>query len=633
MVYEAGAGPARELAGRPQPGRSALSKPESVFGITPPGRIAGAIDLLAGGDPGAARMNWLANRGDEAVADLFAVPIAGLLIERGLHFVPGMKPVSEAVGSTRKSQAAMMSLMGNELLHVGPEEMTSRLAALGDIWKQAARESGITDANIHEVMPSRALFTGNKEYLDAVTRGNQTALNIARKAVDIAGKPLDTLIETYGKRPAGNLGSRIAAALERDAADTVDEGVAGALRKLADKARNARTIEDLNEIKKHANKEADKLYSAGTTGKAVNASAQTVYAYKLAAEAIRDELYPRLRDLSGNSTQFDIIAFGKREADAIALRDGMETAYRDMQLEQANKEVLSFGQYLFGEGREHSLYSRHVARRAAEKLSVVPGPTGMFNFFAKKATGELGEKAIGERVQRGAVRQKALPPIGGFGGVPGEGTFFFDIPAGMPTEVISPVTITERMSYEGATDLPALGHEPMDRTTFRQHEPGPGPGAYEDRPLASKARRQEIGSLGGITPERSFTGPRTVKGTRWQRIVGAEGGDVARGGGGVMRTFDVATAQATLDRLSEYIRNHPSEAPALSAAADQLTRQIADYHAYAGATPPVAVRVRPGLPGIARRSRVGRRVAAVAGATQAGEAEARRRERKKFPPL
>jgi hypothetical protein len=639
--YEFVAGPVRELMGKPQPDRSVLSTPR---GLTE--RLEGAFDILLGGDPAAARMNLLANRGPEAAADVFAVPLVGLLMEPLIRGLPSLRSGTEAIGATPKSNAALMSLMGQALPHLAPEEMAKRTAALGEIWKQAARDLGITDSKLNpniletiqgekSVLPSRSLFSGNKDYLNAVTRGNQLALNLAARAVAIADRPIRALMDTFGKERIGTMGGEIADTLRRDAAATADDGVARALNKLADKADAARTVSDLNDIKQHANKEASRLYGT-TTGKAINSAAQTVYAYKLAADAIRDRLYPALQQMAGGEHQgIDLIELGKRESDAIALRDGMEDIFHRLQGEQANKEALSFGQYVFGEGREHSLYSRHIYRRAAEKVRLVPGPTGIMNQMAKTATGDLGKGAVGERVMAGARRQKLLPPMGG---TPAP---TFEIPTGLPQEVISPVTVRESLRYEGTRDLPALDYDPYDHSTFQDSEVrGGGVGEREGStgsqsytPLENKARREQVGSSASAIPDRSFSGAPTRRVTQWQRIVEAEGGDVSRQGGGVLRTSDLATAQATLDRLLEYSRNHPSEQRTLAPTIENLQRQIQQARAYQGRTPPAAVQVVPGKPGVARRQRGLQRLG-VAGAATAGVGANERAQRPvPLPPL
>jgi hypothetical protein len=632
-LYETAAGPARELAGRPQPDRSVLSAPRSIAE-----RLEGASDILLGGDPSAARMNQMSGRNAEAAADVFAVPIVGLLAEPLLRSLPGLRSGTETIGPTAKSNAALVTLMGHEMPFLPPAELAERTAQLSEIWKQAARETGVTDKSISKLMPSRELFKSDKDYIGAVAKGNQLALDIAERAVDITNKPIDTLIQTYGRERVGTMGEEIAQSLRKSALESADDGVSKALNKLAAKADRARTVADLNEIKKHANKESARLYGS-TTGAAINSSAQTVYAYKLAGDAIRERLYPQLQKMAGGDYQgIDLIALGKRESDAIALRDGMQNMWHRLAGEQANKEALSFGQYVFGEGREHSLYSRHIYRRAAEKTGFVPGPEGMFNQMAKTATGELGKGAVGEKVAAGPIRQKALPPLGGGPG-PGPNTFFFEIPTGLPKEVISPSTVRESMRYEGTRDLPRLDHEPLDPnslqdTEIRGREEG-STGSQSYRPLDNKARRQAIGSASSSVPDRTFSGPATRRATQWQRIVQSEGGEVSREGGGTLRTRDLATAQATLDRLREYATNHPSEARSLQLAIDNLSGQIQNARAYQGRTPPAAVKVTPGRLGIATRNRLGKRVAiGMAGASAAGANERQDRpERQQLPPL
>lgn len=603
-------GPVRELAGRPQPGQSLLSAPkgwQAGFFESAQDRLEGAFDILLGGDPGSARMNLLANRKAEAAADVFAVPIVGLLAEPLLRGLPGLRSGEEAIGATAKSNAALMTLMGRELPGLAPAEMAERTAQLGTIWKQAARESGITDKNISRLMPTREPFASNKQYLSAITRGNQLALDIAERAVDIAGKPLDTLMETYGGQRVGTMGNEIAKTLRMDAAETADEGVAKALAKLADKVDGARTMDDLNKIKKHANKEAAGLYGT-TTGKAINSSAQTVYAYKLAGDAIRDRIYPALKEMAGGKYQgIDLIDLGKRESDAIALRDGMQDIWQRAAGDQANKEALSFGQYVFGEGREHSLYSRHIYRRALEKTGFVPGPQGVFNQVTKTATGELGTRATGEKVAVGRVGQKSLPPLGGGPG-PGPNTYFFDIPTGLPHEV------TAGKMPGGLT---RAKRPPVPESEFSPE---------------TRIRRGDS----GLSPIR-LTDPE-APGDPFRYYTTSGEGEVAspkHPESGVYRTQDIKQAQSILDRLQEYYNNHPSEQRTLQPALDNLRKQVTDYRAYEGRIPPTAVKVTPGKPGVAQRNRGLKRLGiGAAGVAGAGASEREQQgSQRSLPPL
>lgn len=637
-LYEFGAGPIRELAGRPQPGASVLSAPRSLDE-----RLTGAMDIVLGGDPGSARMNMRAGRNAEAASDMFVIPIVTLLTGELTKALPGLSKEAEVAGATRKSNAALMTLMGNDISRLPPAELAERTAQLGQIWKQAAREEGVTDENIKKLLPSRHVLVKQTEYLDAVTKGNQKALDIAQRAVDISHKPVNALVSVYGDRPSGSITSRVSMALRRHAEDTVDPGVKNALNQIADKVDNVDTIGKLNAIKVHANEESAKLFGKNT-GDRINSAAQTVYAYKVAGDTIREEMYPALQEMSGN--KIDLIPLGKRESDAINLRDGMEDIYRQVQRDQASKDQLTFLQYVFGEGHENSLFSRHMKRRAAEKVHLVPGPTGMLNATARTATGKLGEGAVGEKVATGMVRRKMLPPIGGGPG-PGPNTFHFEIPTGLPEEVVSPITTKDRLRYEGTRDLPALGHDPYDPNSFQdtefRSEGGPGgresgsTGSQPYRPLENKARRQQIGSAANTVPDRTFSGPATRKETRWQRIVESEGGEVSRQGGGQLRTSDLKTAQVTLDRLQEYYRNHPSEQRQLQPVIDSLSQQIAAYRA--GNVPPMAVRVTPGTPGKVKpasgRSRVNRALGRTMGIGGSVGAEERAQEtdRKSLPPL
>lgn len=94
----------RELGGRPQPGKSALSAPQGLLD-----RILGAGETAMGGDPGAARMEFQAGHPGAGLADLYTVPIVSLLsgeMARKIPGKPGMPPVEKRANLLTKASGA-----------------------------------------------------------------------------------------------------------------------------------------------------------------------------------------------------------------------------------------------------------------------------------------------------------------------------------------------------------------------------------------------------------------------------------------------------------------------------------------------------------------------------------------------
>jgi len=388
LAREMVAGPVRELAGKPQPGESALLAPKDLMD-----RITGAASRALGGDPSKARENLMRGQKGAALADLIAVPIAAV----GVGKVLGMAESKVPIAPSRQEMAAVDMIMGKQVLPGNPVESAERAANLQTILKQAAEEIGVTDVTAKGKLPGFDLLSPQSDYVGKLRRGNKVALDLASKAAEISDRPLRMLINTYANEKVPQVSQTIANNLRQAALDQVDDRIASALNKIADKVEKEDTVGGLNDFKSNYNKQINALYKVGPPGKAINASAETAFAYKLAADEIRSQLYPELQRLSG--TPIDLGKYGSREADAIAFRDGMyDFYYRNVAPKQASRDALKFGEYVLGEGPEHSLYSRQILKRGLEKSQVLNQPAGAFNRITRRAIGPIGEGAVPEKV-------------------------------------------------------------------------------------------------------------------------------------------------------------------------------------------------------------------------------------------
>lgn len=563
----------RELLGHPQPGMSVLSRPDGIGQ-----RVLGAMSVAEGGDPESARLRRLEGRPGAAVADVSGIPIMGLLLGHVAGKVlPTLSDVEGAeINPQRKQLAAMQRVMGREAIHAGPVEGAERMAQVQDLWKQSAREMGLTDKELSVSTSWRVgrtlgrkgaeWLTGKKaaDYVGQLNRDSQRALDIASKAVDIADRPANTLAKSYATTEVPQISSTVADELDRMAGETVDTPLKNALHRMSEKVRKAKTVEDLNQIKIHANKEARALYS-NVPGKEIGNSAQATYAYRLAADEIRSRLYPTLQKMAGPNSGIDLSALGRREADSIAVRDGMyRTYYTQVIPDQANKEALKFGEYIFGEGPDHSFYTRHFYRRAAEGMELLPGAQGMFNIISNRGVGPLGEGAIGESTTAMGNSQRLLADQ--------SAPTHFTIPTGLPEEITTPGKLSTRYRYEGAERVPNPDYQPLDRK---------GTGYISKTPAGEQ--KAALGASGEAVPDETFTGPRERTITRWQAIVEGEGPTVRTEGGGQLRTQDPKLAQDTVDRIDQalkYKRFSPEQRARLQVARDNLQTQLDQYDRY-----------------------------------------------------
>lgn len=401
--------PLREIGGRDQPGekrkeadydseRSFTSQAAETIGK----RSAYTLFNFLGGDTPAAREAFSRGATGEGLAALLTVP----LITAGAGKLLG--GLTKEVAPTRMEGAAMHTISDGAIKGKGPADAAARVAEQQSVIKQVLAERGIKDSDLRKVFPSRE-FASQSDLVGNVARGNQLILDVAKDAVNFTHRPIDAVMSRYGKQPAGAVPSRIAKSLTAQATEIgkVNPALADSITELSKKVASARTFEELNDIKSHANKMLDSVYSP-VPGKAIDATAERAYAYKLAADGIRQEMYPELQKLSGSS--LDLAKLGRREGDAIALRDGIYKHYlSDVAPAQAGKDAASFLEYtLAGQGAPgHSYYSKHILARGLEKSGVVPSAGSELNSKFRRAAGPIGSGMTPEKVN---VHPRSGPP-------------------------------------------------------------------------------------------------------------------------------------------------------------------------------------------------------------------------------
>lgn len=506
LAKEFVAQPYREAMAHPQPGEDADTYVKPNIG----GRLINTLSSILGGDPAAARESYRSGDISGAYSEIITMPLLNALAGRSL------KSIQKPVSSTRREISSLQTLSRGAVQGRGPVDAAARVAEMQRVLKQVMAKEGITDDMLRREFPTaeRSRLRGGGGQADLVgdvSRGNQRILDIARKAVGFTHKPIDAVISRFGRTPAGALPSRIAKNLRAQAADIgkVNDPLAKAINEVADKIEKAQNYGDLNDIKSHANKMLDSVYSS-VPGKAIDATAERAYAYKLAADAIRGDLYPELQRVSGSS--LDLIKLGQREADAIALRDGIfEHYYKQVAPEQASKEASGFLEYtLAGQGAPgHSFYSRHIIGRAAEKTGLVPTAGAGMNKQFKRGVGPVGKGIQPEQVVSHTTLQQGA----------------------------SPAHLMAQKMHTGSIPLDHAFPEPAFRSTF-----GIGPGTPMRTLIASglaedagggkfRVGPQVLDKLDtkiGTTPYKAGTTPRFPKAGRNVKL-GARGARAAQG--------------------------------------------------------------------------------------------------------
>lgn len=393
--------PYHEIASGRQPDESAMT-PESEPGPLGINRLANAGVSILGGDT--REMRAAKERGDPGaqVAAALTVPLLTAGFGRLLR-----GPKDMTVAPARSEISSLQSLAPRAVTGTGPAQAATRMADIQSVLKQVAHEQGMSDATLRRDL-AQSEHAPASDLVGDVGRGNQRVFDLVKGAVDFTHRPIDAIMTRYGKQPAAGVPQQVAFDLRTSAAQIgkVNPALSKAMTALADKAFAAKTFGELNDIKVHANKMADDLYSP-IPGKQINASAESAYAYRAAADAIRSRMYPALEKASGGSV--DLSTLGRREADAISFRDGlMEHYYSQVAPAQANMAASHFLEYtLAGEGAPgHSYYTRHMAGRGLEKAGIVPGGGGKMNKAVRRGIGPIGEGITPEAV----TEKPGLPP-------------------------------------------------------------------------------------------------------------------------------------------------------------------------------------------------------------------------------
>lgn len=638
--------PIRELFGIRQPGESVTTAQGGGF------HPFNFLASLMGGDPVARRAADAEGNEAKGLGLQYGVPLltAGI----GRLWASRMK---EPALPTRRNVNSMETLQGGRGVMSGdPIQDALRQGELQKLWQQSALEQGITDDTIRKQVSTRDRAGSQKDIVGDVRRGNSTVLKIVNNAVDIAQRPLDSVMQVYGSSPAWSVGLDISQSLMQQAAEIgeVNPPLRNAIEALAKKIGGTpKTFSELNKIKVHANKMAEDLYSH-IPGREISGTAETAYAYRLAANIIREKMYPVLQRMSGGN--IDLSALGRREADAISARDAVyDTYYRQVAPRAASQGAASFLGYVFGgtDAPSHSLYSRHILARAAEKGGMVSGPGGAFNLRARQGLGKIGKGTVPERVTVGTRNIPALPG--------GTEPFRFTISGDLPQEIITGrgVVPAQKVHLGTREVVGSAEGAATDTALFQQARRELGEGASisdvarraqelkagmepnyprQRQELGTTAetipenvrghrtleqiRRQQLGAGGGTVPARSFTGPMSHREDMWQYLTsGTETGETSRiQGPGTLSTSSLKTAQETLGRLKQFSKQS-MPAPMKTRVQNEiasLEKQLKDYHAYDQHVRPTDVRVSKFRPGTRQVSGARRKALTRSGALGRG---------------
>jgi len=306
------------------------------------------------------------------------------------------------------------------------------------------------------------------DWVSGVRAGARRTLQVADEVVNISQEPFDKVIGRYGSEGVNDIKPEIVndlTGMAQGARKMGNNSQAQALEAMTGVVKEARNIQELNQIKVNSNKMIQDALG-GTPGQQIGQTADNIYAWRLLGDAIRDHMYNKLQKLSG----VDLRPFGEREHAAIMFRDGLYfTYFRDIDPSQAKAVAMGY----LGSIEHGSLWERHIIQRAGR---MSPEPAGQYNIWFRKGIGKVGKGGVAEGIEPVPFRQMrpGLPPAEG-GGPP-----FFEIPTGIPEEIIHGEAVTRAEKRYAGKQIVDVPEEPRSRY----------PEAQEDEEAAERDRRQ-----------------------------------------------------------------------------------------------------------------------------------------------
>lgn len=456
------------------------------------------ISGFTGGDPNEAWRNFESGQFQEGLTRLLAIPAvtlgAGKLAKGGLSEEEAVTPKGREAVNSQERLGALIGVRRPLQDAIGGEVRDSVWVAeqVQPLARQVLERAGYTDrapladriSAFFSGEPTKSM-TGRRtgafpprrgamifqrieqepafdihgrptmRFVSNVRAGARRALQVSSEMVNLAHEPFDEVVGQYSSNSVADIKAPIVQGL-RDAAKeagmTKNTAQADALNGLADHIDNhIHSVGELNDMKIMANKKIQDALD-GLPGQQIGATADSVYAWKIAGDAIREHLYPKLEQLSG----VDLRPFGMRERAAIIFRDGIYATYfSEIDPTQAREVALGY----FANLEHGSLWERHILKRAG-RLDLEPA--GKFNLWFRKGVGKLGKGGKVESVETVPIAQRFLPPSE----ATGANQPFFRIQAGIPEEILYGKAVTRpEMRYAGQQEVEIPEEVPKPKPT------------------------------------------------------------------------------------------------------------------------------------------------------------------------
>lgn len=511
------------------------------------GKEFNAISSAAGGDPEAAnKYRSEGNYGGE-FWEMIGKPVALLAMGKAASAVGGAVSEGAQMPQLRivrgfMSDAGTSSRAGISIDDARLAEQALQDAARAEYGTGRAGERGVKGALPSREKGLKNVLSPGPATASRVEAGNKELIRLSKNAVDLAGKPADKANMIFGYMDGRKSAEAIRLNLLNKARDAKAQGLesySNALKARAASMEGKKTLGQIYEVKKAANKLAD---VARTTQEAID----LMDSWTELASSIRQEVYPIYeKHIGGAAPGFSISQAGRKEGAAMQFRNGLEKRYALAQ--KATDELHIPGktsQQLAHGASGRRAFAGMIARKAQES-GLFASPQGDINKAGARAIGRLSPKTVPETLSVASGAKFGAVPPSSQKLLPG-GTFKFKIP-GVPTTEGAKGSMSHRAARAPGHDF----EQPRYTTSSAPVEPRPGYAGTSGAEIST-----------GRVPE--------VK------------RDVSKGGA-VIETSDPKMAQDALDRMEIQLRRYDrigatfQEKTRLKKAIADLKQQLKDY--------------------------------------------------------
>lgn len=237
----------------------------------------------------------------------------------------------------------------------------------------------------------------------SVDQGNENLLKLTNHAVDLAGEPADQVNTALGYMDGHEAAKNIAAKLKQMAGEIESNGdaeYANQLRKRAGEIEGKKTLGEIYEIKKTANR-------LGDMPKNVKESYDLLDSRAAQARAIRDEVYPRYQEAVQSSMMpgFNMSDLGRKEGAAIKFRNGWWKMSSDARVATSETHMPGHIGKMAARGTSEGRMKISLIERGLEHAGIMPSDAGRVNLAGREIIGKLSPDTVPEQINTSGVHE------------------------------------------------------------------------------------------------------------------------------------------------------------------------------------------------------------------------------------